>query len=185
MTQCISRKATSRCFECTRDLGQRRLLGFAHQHAADAKKAAFRGRFGDMPADLLQPALIGRSVTGRLGVDYCGSIPQCFDTSVFYLGGLAVFEFVLQSVTCRASLGRSEIVDNRLDEGISSRIGFGFRQLSASSKALLQETPQSAWLGSRNSDTSRNHAFQKTFPFVRCKVRLVRHCADSFAATRT
>src|SRR5262249_42795792 len=116
-----------RCFERARDLGQRRFLGFAYRHTANAKKSAFFGRFGDMLADLFQPSLISCGITGRLSIDYCCGLPQRLDTFVLYLAELAVLELFLWLVTRCAPLGRSEIANDCFDECVCFWIVFSFR----------------------------------------------------------
>src|SRR5262245_65402970 len=75
---CLLRARTGSCrrFERTRDLVERCLLRFAYAHAADAKKSALLGGLGNVLADLAQPALEGRCIAGRLGIDYRTSLPQ-------------------------------------------------------------------------------------------------------------
>jgi hypothetical protein len=58
-------------------------LRFAHRDAADAKKPALLGCFGNVLADLAQPALEGGRVAGRLGIDYRANLPQRLDALGF------------------------------------------------------------------------------------------------------
>src|SRR5262249_5651084 len=61
-TTCLRCARTGSCrqFERTRDLGERCLFRFAYAHAADAKKSTLLGCFGNVLADLAQPAFEGR-----------------------------------------------------------------------------------------------------------------------------
>src|SRR3974377_1803334 len=148
----------SRRFERSRNLGQRRLLSFAYWHAADAEESTFLCCFGKMLANLLQPALVGRRIARCLGIDNCRSFPKHLYALVLDLSRLAAFELGLQRVSRRTSLGRIEIVNNRLDKRIGFGISFDFCQFCSASKALLQKAPQSVRLCSRNSDAGRNRA---------------------------
>src|SRR6516165_4942471 len=83
-----SRTGSCRQFECTRDLVERCLLRFAYAYAADAKRSALLGGLGNVLADLAQPALKGRRIARRLGIDYRASLPQSLDTLGFDFAGL-------------------------------------------------------------------------------------------------
>src|SRR5215813_13291774 len=75
-TTCLLRARTGSCrrFERTRDVVERCLLRFAYAHTADAEKSALRGCLGDVLADLAQPALEGRCIPGRLGIDHLDAL---------------------------------------------------------------------------------------------------------------
>src|SRR5215831_5619139 len=98
-----ARIRSCRQFERTRDLVERCLLCFAHRHAADAKKSALLGGLGNVLADLAQPALEGRCIAGRLGIDHRASLPQRLDALGFDLTRLAACELVLEAVARGAS----------------------------------------------------------------------------------
>jgi hypothetical protein len=75
--------------------------------------------FGDVLADLAQPALEGGRVAGRLGIDYCASLPQRLDAPGFDLGGLAACELLPQAVARAASpFGSLEVGDDRFDQRV-------------------------------------------------------------------
>src|SRR5262249_19564519 len=90
-TTCLLRARTGSCrqFAPPRDLAERSLLCLAHCYAADAKKSALLGGLRNVLADLAQPALEGRCIARRLGIDYRTSLPQRLDALGFDLGGLA------------------------------------------------------------------------------------------------
>src|ERR1700730_5166380 len=52
--------------ETCRDLGKRRLFGVADSHAAEPEKSSFCRGLGNRLADMLKPALEGRSVRRSL-----------------------------------------------------------------------------------------------------------------------
>src|SRR4029079_5464208 len=129
--------SSSRCFERTRDFGQRCFLGFAYRHSTAKKSSTFVRRFGDVLADLLQPALIGCSIARCFCIDYGSGLTHRLDALILDLGSLASLELCLQRVTRCASVGRIEIVDNRFNKSVSSWIRLCFRKRSATSKAFL------------------------------------------------
>src|SRR5215471_13324177 len=88
-----ARTGSCRQFECTRDLVERCLLRFAYAHAADAKKSALLGGLGYVLADLAQPALEGRCIAGRLGIDDRTSLPQRLDALGLISAGLLPVSF--------------------------------------------------------------------------------------------
>src|SRR5262249_58539537 len=111
---CLLRARTGSCrrFERTRDLIERCLLRFAYAHAADAKKSALLGGVGNVLADLAQPALEGRCIPGRLGIDHRASLPQRLDALGLDLTWLAACELLLQAVARGASsFGSLEVGD--------------------------------------------------------------------------
>src|SRR5215467_6615251 len=99
-TTCLGRARTGSCrqFERTRDLSERSLLCLAHRHAADAKKSALLGRLRNVLADLAQPALEGRCIAGRLGIQHRTSLPQSLDALGFDLTWLTACELLLEAV---------------------------------------------------------------------------------------
>src|SRR5262249_39358449 len=105
MRECWRRACTGSCrqFERTRDLIERSLLCLAHCYAADAEKSALLGGLGNVLADLAQPALEGRCIAGRLGIDYRTSLPQSLYAFGFDLGRLTARELLLQAVARGAS----------------------------------------------------------------------------------
>src|SRR6516164_3013755 len=177
-TSCLLRVRTGSCrqFERTRNLVERSLFRFAYAHAADAEKSAFLGGLGNVLADLAEPALEGRCIARRLGIDYRTSLPQRLDALGFDLGGLAACELFLQAVAGGASPGSSlEVGDDCFDQRVRPGVQFGRHQRVALREALFQKAPQAAGLGSRDGDPRHHHALQKKLPFVGGEVRLVRH----------
>jgi hypothetical protein len=82
--------------------------------------------FGDVLADLAQPALEGGRVAGRLGIDYCASLPQRLDAPGFDLGGLAACELLPQAVARDASpFGSLEVGDDRFDQRVRPGVHLG------------------------------------------------------------
>src|SRR5262245_43397822 len=160
-TTCLPRARTGSCrqFERTRDFGERCLFRLAYAHAADAKKSALLGGLGNVLADLAQPALEGRCIPGRLGIDYRTSLPQSLDTLGFDLTWLAACELLLQAVARGApSFGSLEVGDDCFDQRICPGVQFGRHQRVALREALFQKAPQAAGLGSRDGDPSHHHA---------------------------
>src|SRR5215813_4563187 len=160
-TTCLicARTGSCRQFERTRDLGERCLLRFAYAHAADAEKSALLGGLGNVLADLAQPALEGRCIPGRLGIDYRTSLPQRLDALGFDLGGLAACELLLEAVARGASpFGSLKVGDDCFDQRIRPGVQFGHHQRVALRETLFQKAPQAAGLGSRDGDTRNHHA---------------------------
>src|SRR5215472_5597915 len=154
-----ARTGSSRQFECTRNLIERRLLRFAYAHAADAKKSALLGGLGNVLADLAQPALEGRCIARRLGIDYRTSLPQRLDALGFDLTWLAACELLLQAVARGPSpFGSLEVGYDCFDQRVRPGVQFGRHQRATLREALLQKTPQAAGLGSRDGDPRRHHA---------------------------
>src|SRR5262245_41321059 len=124
-----ARTGSCRQFKGTRNLRKRRLLRFAHRDAADAKKSALLGCFGNVLADLAQPALEGGRVAGRLGIDYSASLPQRLDAPGFDLGGLAACELLPQAVARGASpFGSLKVGDDRFDQRVQPGVHLGCHQ---------------------------------------------------------
>src|SRR5215831_6073344 len=98
-----ARTGSCRQFEHTRNLCERCLLRFAHRDAADAKKSALLGGLGNVLADLTQPALEGRCIVWRLGIDHRASLPQRLDALGFDLDRFAACELLLEAVARGAS----------------------------------------------------------------------------------
>ena len=88
---------SSRCFERTRDFGQRCFLGFAYRHSTAKKSSTFVRRFGDVLADLLQPALIGCSIARHFCIDYGSGLPQRLDALIIDLGRLLPLNLVFNA----------------------------------------------------------------------------------------
>src|SRR5215469_6361796 len=138
-----ARTGSSRQFECTRNLIERRLLRFAYAHAADAKKSALLGGLGNVLADLAQPALEGCCIAGRLGIDHRASLLQRLDALGFDLSGLAVCELLLQAVARGASpFGSLEVGDDCFDQRVRPGVHLRPHQLAALRETLLQKAPQ-------------------------------------------
>src|SRR6516164_5589647 len=148
-----ARTGSCRQFERTRDLVERCLLRFAYARAADAKKSALLGGLGNVLADLAQPALEGRCIPGRLGIDHRTSLPQGLDTLGSDLTWLAARELLLEAVARGApSFGSFEVGDDCFDQRIRPGVQFGRHQRAAFRKTLFQKAPQAARLGSRDGD---------------------------------
>src|SRR5262245_61010968 len=131
-----ARTGSCRQFECTRDLVERCLLRFAYAHAADAKKSALLGGLGYVLADLAQPAVEGRCIAGRLGIDDRTSLPQRLDALGFDLGGLAACELLLQAVARGPSpFGSLKVGDDCFDQRV--RPGSNLAVISALPSAKL------------------------------------------------
>src|SRR5262245_25189967 len=154
-----ARTGSGRQFECTRDLVERCLLCLAHCYAADAEKSALLGGFGNVLADLAQPALEGRGIAGRLGIDYRTSLPQRVNALGFDLGGLAACELLLQAVARGPSpFGSLKVGDDCFDQRVRPGVHLGRHQRVALREALFQKAPQTAGLGSRDGNPRRHHA---------------------------
>src|SRR5262249_25656003 len=128
VTTCLRRAGTGSCrqFECTQDLSERCLLRLAHRDATNSEKSAFLGCLGNMLADLAQPALEGRCIAGRLGIDHRASLPQRLDALGCDLGGLAAGELLVQAVARDASpFGSLEVSDDCLDQRVRPRVHLG------------------------------------------------------------
>src|SRR5262249_15519282 len=135
------------------------LLRFAYAHAADAKKSALLGGVGNVLADLAQPALEGRCIPGRLGIDHRASLPQRLDALGLDLTWLAACELLLQAVARGASsVGSLDVGEDGLDQRSRPGVQFGCHRRAALSEALLQKTPRAAGLGSREGDPRHHHA---------------------------
>src|SRR5215471_5587437 len=154
-----ARTASCRQFERTRNLGERSFLRFAYAHAADAEKSALLGGLGNVLADLAQPALEGRCIAGRLGIDHRASLLQRLDALGFDLGGLAACELLLEAVARNAtSVGSLEVGNDCFDQRVRTGVQFGCHQRLALRETLFQKAPQAAGLGSRDGNPRRHHA---------------------------
>src|SRR6516162_7785007 len=121
-----ARTGSCRQFERTRDLSERCLLRLAHRHAADAKKSALLGGLGNVLADLAQPALEGRCIRGRLGIDNRTSLPQRVNALGFDLTWLTACELLLEAVARGApSFGSLEVGDDCFDQRVRPGVHLG------------------------------------------------------------
>src|SRR5215813_6498300 len=135
-----ARTGSCRQFECIRDLVERCLLRFAHCYAADAKKSALLGGLRNVLADMTQPALEGRCIARRLGIDYRTSLPERLDALGFDFRGLAACELLLEAVARGASSVSSlEVGDNCFDQRVRPGVQFGRHQRVALREALFQK----------------------------------------------
>src|SRR5262245_14903180 len=133
-----ARTGSCRQSECTRDVVDRCLLRFAYAHAADAEKSALLGGLGDVLADLAQPALEGRCIPGRLGIDHRASLLQRLDALGFDLTRLAACELLLEAVARGASsFGSLEVGDDCFDQRVRPGVQFGRHQRATLREALF------------------------------------------------
>src|SRR5215468_4631676 len=100
-----------------RDLRERRLLRIAYKHAANAEKSTFLSCFGDMLADLAEPALEGGRIIRRLAVNQRASLPQGLDALGLEFGGVPACELFPQAISGDAlPLRGLEVGGHCLDE---------------------------------------------------------------------
>src|SRR5262249_51793913 len=85
-------------------------------------------------------------------------------------------ELFLQVVARRASpLRGREVCDDRLDQRIRRGVSLRLRQHTSPGEALLEQSPKPTRLGGCDGDTSHGHALHQKLPFLRGKIRFVRH----------